>query len=100
MRIRDESGNECDRILLAGNFDMAAAPIVDAHVDSLIRAGKLKLEIDLTEVEFIDLKGVASLVSTRRKLGREGRSLVLTGAGRQMMRIFELTGLARYFEIA
>src|SRR4051812_9116702 len=98
LSIKDESANECHRILLAGDFDLAAAPMVDERVDTLVRGGKHKLEIDLTHVEFIDSSGIASLVATRRKLGADGRSLVLTGAGSHLMKIFEITGLVRYFE--
>ena len=77
---------------------MATAPMLDEHVDRLVRDGKHKLEIDLAHVKFIDSKGLASLVSTYRKLRGEGRSLVLIGVAADVMRIFEVTGLVRYFD--
>jgi anti-sigma B factor antagonist len=98
LRIRDESGHDCHRILLTGDVDMATAPMLDERVDTLVRDGKHKLEIDLTQVKFIDSKGLASLVSTHRKLRGEGKSLVLSGVAPSVMRILEVTGLVRYFE--
>jgi anti-anti-sigma factor len=100
LRITDESVSDGHRIVLKGDVDMATAPILDEHVDGLVRDGRHRLEIDLAHVQFLDSKGLASLISTRRKLQGEGRSLVLSGVDASLMRVFEVTGLVRYFEFA
>jgi anti-anti-sigma factor len=99
LTIRDELSIDCHRLVLVGTLEMGTAALLDEHVDGLFRDGKHKLEIDMTDVEFIDSKGLASLVSTHRKLRGRDCSLVIKIAP-SAMRIFEVTGLVRYFEFA
>lgn len=99
LKIDDEPRSEGHRLRLAGEWDLVAAPNVDEHVDKLLRQGVCNLEIDMTDVQFIDSKALASLVSIRRKLQGDGKELRLTGLGPNLMKVFEVTGLVRYFEL-
>jgi anti-anti-sigma factor len=98
LTIEAAQGRTASRLILAGDLDMATAPLLDRAVDVLVRQGKTKLEIDFAEVRFIDSKGLAILVSASRKLGSDGPSLVLSGLTPSLMRIFEVTGLLRFFD--
>jgi anti-anti-sigma factor len=99
LTIRDEPSVDCHRLVLTGTLELTTVRLLDERVDCLIRDGEHKLEIDMTDVDFIDSKGLASLVSTQRKLRGENCSLILKIAP-SAMRIFEVTGLVRYFEFA
>lgn len=99
LTIRDESSIDCHRLVLTGTLELTTVRLLDERVDSLIRDGERNLEIDLTQVEFIDSKGLASLVSTQRRLRGDDYSLVIKVAP-SAMRIFEVTGLVSYFEFA
>lgn len=87
------------RLSLVGDVDIATAPRLVTTIDRLIREGNRRIEIDFEGVGFIDSSALAALVSARRRLNGDGE-LVLTGVSRSLRKIFEVTGLERYFDLA
>ncbi len=53
------------------------------------------VRIDLSACEFIDSTGIAAVVLARRESADAGRTLVLTAAGGQVLRLFQVAGLDR-----
>ena len=53
------------------------------------------IRIDLSGCEFIDSTGIATVLLARRELSKTDRTLVLTGAADQILRLFRLAGLDR-----
>ena len=56
------------------------------------------MEIDMGGVRFMDSSGIASLIGAHKRLTGDNKSLVLTQLTPYMARLFEITGLERYFE--
>jgi anti-anti-sigma factor len=83
---RDDAG----RIVVAGDIDMASAaafrPVMLASTDPI--------ELDLTDVTFMDSSGVKVLVLARRV-----RPVRIVAASPAVSRVLELLGLADTFEL-
>lgn len=88
------------RLSLSGDLDLASAPALAQEIDDQIRAGNHSVEIDFTDVGFIDSSGLAILVRAQRKLAAEGHALVLRALSPNLMRIFDVTGLVRHFRFS
>jgi stage II sporulation protein AA (anti-sigma F factor antagonist) len=83
-------------LILGGDLDLAAVPLLQEHLDRTMCSGA-DLVIDLAEVGFIDSSGLEVLVRADRQLRACGGQLVLLGASRAVYRVFELAGVDRYF---
>jgi anti-sigma B factor antagonist len=55
--------------------------------------------IDLGGVEFIGSSGLTALWSAQERARSRGWRLALAGLGSQLMRVLEITGLDRHFEV-
>ena len=62
---------------LVGEFDLAAAPILDAVVDSLEGLERVVLCVDLAQVTLMDAGGLSALVAADRRLRARGSRLEL-----------------------
>ena len=63
-----------------------------------IQKGQVFLVLDLSDVEFIDSSGLGTFVSTLKTLGGQG-DLVICGAQKPLLFLFELTRLDRVFRL-
>jgi anti-sigma B factor antagonist len=81
---------------LAGELDLAAAPVLQEQLDRAVRGGGVVV-VDLSGLPFIDSSGLHMLVGAERQLRASGGQLVLVRGQRAVHRVFELTGLDRYF---
>ena len=64
-----------------------------------IEDGRIRIVIDLSKTTYIDSTGLGILISSLRKVGKEGGDLKILGPlPAQVRRIFELTRLNRVFE--
>lgn len=52
--------------------------------------------VDLGGVTFMDSSGLGTLIRARNRLGDEGGSLAVERAGRNVRRLFEVTGLTDF----
>lgn len=87
-------------LVLAGDLTAATAPVLAEPLQALGRKDVSEIQLDLTDVRGIDATGLAILVSAARSFGAEGGTVLLCGLAPHLMRIFEVTGLVRYFEFA
>jgi anti-anti-sigma factor len=79
---------------LAGDVDMATGPAIRDAIAMLQEQGHRHLCIDLRRVAFLDSIGLAVLVAAHKGAKRIGGQLRITGASAQILRLFELSGLA------
>lgn len=82
-----------DRLLIAvtGELDLAVAEELRAAVS---RAPTSRVVVDLGGCEFIDSTGIAVLLLAARELSDESRTLEVSGARGQVLRVLEVSGLA------
>ena len=85
-------------VSLAGELDMAAAPLVRTHADSA--AGARALVLDLSEATFVDSSMLKELLRASAELARYDTRLVLAGLPPAVRRLLDLTRTAALFTIA
>ena len=83
---------------LAGELDLYNAEELRSALHDAAAREPSRLVIDLTGVEFIDSTALGVLVEARRRLANR-RAFLLAGAGRDVRRTLEVSGLDRHFGI-
>lgn len=86
------------RLTVAGDIDLATAPILERVIEASVADGKNRLEFDLTEVAFLDSSALEVFVRARRLVSPGGGGLILRGVRPALMPVFELTGLVDLFD--
>jgi anti-sigma B factor antagonist len=84
-------------IALAGEVDIAVAKQAEAALDAGIRESIGAFVVDLTDLEFLDSRGIGLLMRARALLGREERELVVVCPPGPVHRIFEIAGVLDLF---
>lgn len=85
-------------VTVGGDLDLLAAPNLKWMLVDLLGAGHDRLVVDLTRVSFMDSTAVGVLVGVNRSLD-PGARLALVCAQRNVLRIFEASGLDATFTI-
>ena len=86
-------------IALSGEVDVYTSPRVKQEIVDLLNGGTIKLLVDLSGVEYLDSTGLGVLIGgLKRAREREG-DLKLLCDNPRILRIFEITGLTKIFEI-
>ena len=91
-----------------GNLTVALTGEIDHHcAKSYIEAIDAKIEaytpavcvLDFSDVTFIDSSGVAVVINALRAMKQIDGRLLLTGIGRQPMKVFRAAGVDKLIEI-
>jgi anti-anti-sigma factor len=85
-------------VVLRGELDLAAAPVLRARVDEAT-AGRA-LVIDLADTTFIDSAVLKELLRASAELARHDTRLVLASVAPPVRRLLELTRTSDLFDIA
>jgi anti-sigma B factor antagonist len=95
-RLQIAADESPERVLLslAGELDIASAPLLESAVDAVDRP----LVIDLAEVTFMDSTGLRALLLARQHAESGGQMLSLRPGPRQVQRVFELSGTIDRFQ--
>ncbi|MHB1583220.1 MAG: STAS domain-containing protein [Acidimicrobiales bacterium] len=81
---------EVTRVRLRGEVDLAVA---DDLAAALIGLDGAAMEVDLSQLDFIDAAGIGAIVRVNNHLRDAGHHFVLTGARGPVRRVFELVDL-------
>lgn len=65
-------------IAVAGDIDFASVKEFDGALQKAITEFPGDFHVDLSQVEFIDLEGLRTLVQASQAVGEEGRQLIVT----------------------
>jgi anti-anti-sigma factor len=84
---------------LAGELDVASAPVLREQLLGLLRPGSSQLVIDLSDVSFCDASGLAVLISTGRRARLLDGFMRLAAVSPQVERVLQITGLDRSLAI-
>ncbi len=84
---------------LKGEVDLYTAPEFKQHLLKQVEQGVLKIIIDFSDTTFIDSTTLGVLVGGVKRLRPLGGQLVLVCSDRNIIKIFEITGLHRVFDI-
>ena len=82
---------------LVGEMDLESAPHVAQELREIETLKPQRLLIDLSGVEFMDSSGLRVLIEARQTFLDGGARLTLRRGGRQVERLFDLTGVSSGF---
>ena len=80
---------------IAGDLDMATAPLLDEPTRQLVHHGADEVCLDTGGVEFIDSSGLLALLNLAEAVDRMGATLRPTEASSSVRRVVAITGLHR-----
>lgn len=86
-------------ITLTGEVDLYTAPEFKQQLLKQIEDGTLQIVVDFSDTTFIDSTTLGVLVGGVKRLRPAGGMLAIVCADRNIIKIFEITGLHRVFEI-
>lgn len=96
--ITAQIGADAFVVSAAGELDLASHEVLDRELAGTLDRGCRRLVVDLTGVTFIDSAAMGALVVNARRLPDDGGCVVVADDPR-ILRVFEITGLDRTFEI-
>ena len=99
MVIERQDQGKCAVLALRGELDVNGGPrLRDALVEAIGDGGR-RIIVDLEGVDFIDSAGLGVLVGGLKRARMHGDDLVLVATGRSVLKVLEITGLTRVFDI-
>ncbi|MCT2086521.1 STAS domain-containing protein [Microbacterium enclense] len=99
MIVRTEIEPSRRSVHLAGRFDAHEAPGFRAAVQPLVTAEHPVIEMDLSQVAFLDSTALAELVRLQKQARALGGEVVLVDLADAVRVILEITDLAELFTI-
>jgi anti-sigma B factor antagonist len=92
--VEDVGSDGQHRLLLAGELDIASAPILEATIAGLCENGTSTIVLDVSKVTFMDSTGLRAVLAADKLCRGRGHALSLAGAKGAVQRLFELTGVS------
>ena len=99
-QVERRDGGDVPVLAVRGELDFDGAPrLRQALIDAIDENPGRRVVVDLEGVDFIDSAGLGVLVGGLKRARDSKGELVLVATGRSVLRVLELTGLTRVFEI-
>jgi len=95
----EQLGDDAYVISLAGEVDLYTAPEFKQQLLEVIGQGGKQVIVDFTDTTFIDSTTLGVLVGGVKRLRTNDGQLSLVCSDRNIVKIFEITGLDRVFTI-
>jgi anti-sigma B factor antagonist len=86
-------------LTVTGEIDIATAPRLREQVVTLVGQGETRIVVDMEGVDFIDSTGLGALVGALKRVRTQGGELAIVCTRPRLLKVFEITGLVRVFEI-
>lgn len=81
-------------VALAGELDLHGAGLLDTEVRRLLDGGVRRVEVDASDLEFVDSSGLRSVMLARSEVEAAGASFRITAVSPTVGRVIEIAGLA------
>jgi anti-sigma B factor antagonist len=95
LRLDVEPAGDTTTVRVVGEVDLATSPQLRACLLGLDGA----VEVDLGEVTFLDSSGLNALIGAKKHLDAGGGTLRLVGSQPQVRAVFDVMGMAEFFEL-
>jgi anti-sigma B factor antagonist len=100
LEVREAARRDGEVVMtLVGELDLAGAPLLEERLRAT-EALDGRLVLDLRELRFIDATGLTALVEAHNRREADGRGLRITAQPGLVLRMLELCGLDRLFEVS
>jgi anti-sigma B factor antagonist len=86
-------------VTVAGEVDVASAPMLRNRLEEAIERGTPLLVVDLSTVTFIDSTGLGVLIGASKRIDHSGSTMRLVVSEPRILKLFEITGLTDLFSI-
>lgn len=96
----DRTAASCVRVRLEGELDAHSVPVLEAGLSRSLGPEYERIEIDLTEVSFLDSIGIRMLMSVLRRKSPGGEVRVVRPQFGGAARALDLIGFGRLVEFA
>ncbi|MDL2258516.1 STAS domain-containing protein [Eubacteriales bacterium OttesenSCG-928-K08] len=84
---------------LCGELDAVQAPKLIEAVQQLLSKQKGGLELDCTQLDFVDSMGLGALVKLRKIVQEDGGAITMTHMKQRIYKLFVITNLENSFGI-
>jgi anti-sigma B factor antagonist len=85
---------------VAGELDMATAPLLGDAIDDAVASGAAEVSVDLTRTTFMDSSGLNLLLRTHARLDALDRRLTIACPDGCVRRAFAIAGLDRHLSLS
>lgn len=100
MEITSTPYKRCDLVKAVGRIDSGTAPQLQEAMNQITEAGRYKIVIDLSGVDFMSSAGLRVLVNTQKNCKRFNRGeVVLAGVPSNICASLDLAGFVPLFKI-
>jgi anti-sigma B factor antagonist len=100
MELTTEQLKRCDLVKAAGRIDSQAAPQLAEALNAITEAGRFKIVLDMSDVNFISSAGLRVLIDVQKTCKRWNRGqLVLAAMPERIYETLDLTGFVPLFNI-
>ncbi|MEU9891220.1 STAS domain-containing protein [Sphaerisporangium sp. NPDC051017] len=82
-----------------GDVDISCSPELRERLLAALEPPRPRLDVDLSEVTFMDASGVAALMAARRRSLRLGGGVRLVSPSSSVRRVLEASGLSSRFPV-
>ena len=89
----------CDLFIPHGRIDSSTAPQLEESLKSVMKEGRYKIAIDLSDVDFLSSAALRVLISTAKECRKSGRGDIYFAATPDKLKeVFDLAGLDELFQ--
>ena len=99
MQISETTQGGAVIVAPVGRIDSTTSPALDAHLLGLAKAGKHRLVIDFSGVDYISSAGLRVMLSLAKRTKETQGRLFLTGMGDSVRQVFALAGFLPLFSV-
>lgn len=99
MEITTQEFKHCDLITVTGRVDSATAPNFSKALEKTNNAGRFKIAVDMSALEYMSSAGFRALLATQRNCKRYNRGeVVLVSVPERIREALELAGFTELFK--
>jgi anti-sigma B factor antagonist len=99
LEIRLQEGENCTRLSLRGELDVASAGAFREQLSLVNQSGVAELTVDLSELSYIDPTGLSVLAVEQQRAVATGLTLRIASPSDFVLRMLRITGLIEVLEV-
>ena len=100
MEITAKTFKHCDLVSIKGRIDSSTAPQFSDALEAITNAGRFKIVVDMSEVDFMSSAGFRALLASQRVCKRYNRGeIVLAKVSNRVKEALELAGFTELFKL-
>jgi anti-sigma B factor antagonist len=99
MEISIQEGAQCVSVLITGDIEMITIKEFKEKLLQLGQSTEKDIEIDLSNVEYIDSSGVGVLISLLKMQKKKGKNLKIEKVSDKVLSVLRLSSLADVFNL-